>query len=151
MKIKNLLSSTVVITAAFLTCAWAEDLSKSVLVSDAWVQAMPPSVPNGAAYMTIANNSFNDIVLVSVSSEIAGVTEIHKMSEMNGMMNMAPVSSQLRIPALSKLLLQPTSVHLMLINLKKPLHKGDIVPITLHFQGGGTVVVNAVVKMQYGD
>ncbi len=151
MKIKNLWCSIIIITAAFLTCAYADDLSKSIIVTDAWVQAMPPSQPNSAAYMIIANNSFNDIVLESVSSDIAGVSEIHKMSEMNGMMNMAPASSPLRIPALSKILLQPTSVHLMLINLKKPLHKGDIVPITLHFQGGGTVLVNAVVKIHYYD
>lgn len=150
MKIKNLLYTMVLVTAAFLTHAYADDLNKSVIVTDAWVQAMPPSQRITAAYMTIANNSFKEIVLTSVSSEIAGVTEIHRMSDMNGMMNMSPMS-QLRIPALNRVILQPAGVHFMLINLKKPVNKRDIVPITLHFQSGGVVVVNAVVKAQYGD
>ena len=39
----------------------------------------------------------------------------------------------------------------MLIGLKKPVNKGDIVPITLHFQDGSVIVVNAQVKIQQED
>ena len=150
MKIKNLVCSMVVATTAFLTCAWADDLSKTVIVTDAWVQAMPPSQTTTAAYMIIANNSFKDIVLVSVSSDIAGSAEIHQMGKTSDMMKMDMVN-KVPIPSLSKVILQTGGIHIMLVNLKKPLNKGDIVPITLHFQDGGAVVANAVVKMQYGD
>ena len=39
----------------------------------------------------------------------------------------------------------------MLINLKKPVNKGDIVPISLHFQSGDIIVVDAKAKMQQAD
>ena len=56
-----------------MTYAYADDLSKDIFVSNAWVQAMPPSQTTTAAYMIITNNSSKEAVLVSASSDIAGV------------------------------------------------------------------------------
>ncbi len=146
MKIKNLLSLTVASSAIFfLTYAPAADVSKDIFVSNAWVQAMPPSQTTSAAYMTIANNSPKEAVLVSVLSDIAGTVEIHQMSEMNGMMKMNMVAN-LHIPAHGKVALQPGGFHIMLVNLKKPVNKGDIVSIALHFQDGRSIMVNANVR-----
>jgi len=150
MRIKNLLYFIIISSAViFLTCAHADDLSNSIVVSNAWVQAMPPPEKNSAAYMTIANNSQKEAVLVSASSDIAGATEIHQMSDMNGMMNMTMVSN-VHIPPQGKVTLKPGGFHIMLINLKKPVNKGDIVPITLHFQDEGSIIVNADVRDQSG-
>lgn len=148
MSIKGLLLSVIAIaTIFFITNAQAEDVSKSILVANAWVQAMPLSQTTTAAYMVITNNSPKEAVVVSASSDIAGATEIHQMSDMNGMMNMAMVKV-LHVPAQGKVTLQPGGFHIMLINLKKPVQKGDIVPITLHFQDGGSIIVNADVHDQ---
>jgi len=148
MKFKSLLCSIVAITAVFfMSYAQAGDLNKNIIVSNAWVQAMPPSQTTTAAYMSITNNSSQEAVLVSASSDIAGVTEIHQMSQMNGMMKMAMISN-LHILAQGKVELSPGGFHIMLINLKKPVNKGDIVPITLHFQDGSVIVVNAQAKLQ---
>lgn len=147
MNIRDLSGLAIALTAVvFLPHVYADDTGE-ILVSHAWVQAMPPSQTTTAAYMTIMNNSTREAVLVSASSEIAGVTEIHQMSNANGMMNMAMVPN-VHIPARGKVLLQPGGYHIMLINLKKPADKGTMVPITLHFQDGSAVVVNAQVKMQ---
>ena len=100
--------------------------------------------------MLITNNSSKEAVLVSASSDIAGAIEIHQMSDTNGMMNMAMVG-QIHIPARSKVTLSPGGFHIMLINLKKSLNKGDLVPITLHFQDGSVIVVNAEVKSDQAD
>lgn len=148
MKINALLYSVIAAVVILgVTYALADDLSKDIFVSDAWVQAMPTSATNSAAYMVIVNNSPKEISLVSASSDIAGSTEIHQMSDMDGMMNMAMVG-QVHIPAQGKVALQPGGFHVMLIDLKKPLHKGDIVPITLRFQDGSTIIVSAQVKSQ---
>ena len=130
--------------------AFALDISKDIFVSNAWVQAMPPSQKITAAYMTIANNSFKEIVLVSASTDIADVAEIHRMSEMSGMAHMAPMT-RVQIPALTKLKLIPGGIHFMLINLKRPIKAGDVIPITLHFQDGGSVVVSATVRISEID
>jgi copper(I)-binding protein len=151
MRIRNLLCSIVASAAVFFfNYAHADDLSKDIFVSDAWVQAMPPSQTTTAAYMTIKNNSQREVVLVSASSDIAGATEIHQMSETNGMMNMAMVPN-IHVPAQGKVTLQPGGFHLMLINLKKPVNKGDVVAISLHFQDGSNIIVNAQVRGQQAD
>ena len=148
MKFKSLLCSIVAITAVFfMSYAQAGDLNKNIIVSNAWVQAMPPSQTTTAAYMSIKNSLSKEVVLVSASSDIAGVTEIHQMSDMNGMMKMTMIPN-LHIPAQVKVELSPGGFHIMLINLKKPVNKGDIVPITLHFQDGSVIVVNAQAKLQ---
>ena len=148
MEIKNLLCFMVAIIAVFfLNYAHADDLNKNIFVSDVWVQAMPPSQTNTAAYMVITNNSPKEAIIVSASSDIAGATEIHQMSDMDGMMNMAMVAN-LHVPAQSKLTLHPGGFHIMLINLKKPVNKGDIVPVTLHFQDGSAIIVKAIVRGQ---
>jgi len=127
-----------------------DEPSKGIIVSNAWVQAMPPSQTTSAAYLTITNNSLKEIVLVSATSEVAGAVEIHQMSDRNGMMKMA-MAAQLPIPAQGKVSLQPGGFHIMLINLKRAVNNGDIVPITLHFQDGSSIVVNARAKMQEAD
>ncbi len=151
MKIRNLLCAIIVIIPIiFSTWVHADNLSKNIFVSDAWVQAMPPSQTTTAAYMVITNNSPKEALLVSASSDIAGACEIHQMSDMNGMMKMVMISD-LQIPGLGKVTLKPGGFHIMLINLKKPVNKGDIVPITLHFQDGSAIVVNAQAKPEQGE
>ena len=149
MKINKLLFSiTAVIALCWDICAYADNLNKDIIVSDAWVQAMPPSQTTTAAYMVITNNAANKAVLVSASSDIAGAVEIHQMSEMDGMMNMAMVSD-IHIPALGQVTLKPGGFHIMLINLKKPVNKGDIISIILHFQDGSSLSVNAQARQDH--
>ena len=148
MKIRNLLFPIILIATIFGgTYVHADDLSKDIFISNAWVQAMPPSQKITAAYMVITNNSSKEAVVVAASSDIAGITEIHQMSTMNGMMHMAMIGN-VDVPAQEKVSLQPDGFHIMLIDLKKPVNKGDIVPITLHFKDGGSIMVNAEVKAQ---
>ena len=129
-----------------LAKAHAEELSKGIFVSDAWVQAIPPSQESTAAYMVMTNNTKKEAVLVSAESDIATSTEIHQMSDKNGIMHMAMVSV-VPIPAHGKVSLQPGGFHLMLIKLKKIVKRGDQVLLTLHFQDASTVTVNAKVKL----
>jgi copper(I)-binding protein len=95
--------------------------------------------------MTITNNSSKEIIITSVSSGMAGATEIHQMSETNDIMHMAPVSN-LHIPIQGDVKLKPGGLHIMLINLKKPVKEGDIVPIRLQFQDGSFIAVHTEVK-----
>ncbi len=147
MKTKNLCCFIFIFFVSFLSYARADGLSKDIFISNAWVQAMPSSQKISAAYMVITNNSPKEAILVSASSDIAATAEIHQMSEMNGMMNMA-MAANVHVPAQGKVTLQPGGFHIMLINLKKPLNKGDIIPITLHFQDGSNITVNADVRGQ---
>ena len=97
--------------------------------------------------MVITNNSTREAVLESATSDIAQSVELHEMSDMNGMMNMAMVPN-IPIPAHDKVSLQPGGFHIMMIGLKKPVNKGDIVLITLHFKDGSVVPVNAQARLE---
>ena len=148
MKIKYLVSFIAAIMAViFGANAHAGYLSQDIFVSNAWVQALPPSQTTTAAYMTITNNATKEAVLISAASDAAASVEIHEMSDRDGMMKMEMVSN-IHVPARGKAVLKPGGYHIMLIGLKKPANKGEVVPITLHFQDGGVIMVNAHVQDQ---
>src|SRR5258708_6157335 len=117
--------------SCFFNYVYSDDLTKGIFVNNAWVRAMPPSQTNSAAYMIVTNNSSKEVVITSVTSDISGAAEIHQMSDTNDIMHMA-VIADLHIPAGGKVGLKPGGFHIMLINLKKPVKEGDIVPVTLH-------------------
>ena len=115
-----------------------------IAVSKAWVAALPPTQTTTAAYMTIENKGKDKEVLISATTPVAGAAEIHQMSDEGGMMKMVMLKS-LTIPAMGKVVLGHGGYHLMLINLVKPLKKGDVVPIYLKFDCGCTIEVKATV------
>ena len=116
-----------------------------IAVTKAWVANLPPTQTTTAAYMTIENKGKDKEELLSVTTPVAAAAEIHQMSEGNGMMHMAMLKS-LTIPAKGKVTLSPGGYHLMLVNLAKPLKKGDVVPLYLKFDCGCTILVKANVQ-----
>jgi copper(I)-binding protein len=121
-----------------------------IIVSHAWVRAMPPSVKNTAAYMTIENRTGMDIVLQSAGTDVARTVEIHRMEQAGDMMVMKKVDG-LRIPAGESVDLRPDGFHLMIINLLKTLKEGETIPLVLYFEGGYRVTVKAVVHKWGND
>jgi hypothetical protein len=71
--------------------------------------------------------------LLSVSSPVAGVAEIHEMKMEKDVMKMAALPS-LDLPAGKTVELKPGSYHVMLMDLKAPVEKGAKVPLMLRFQ-----------------
>ena len=113
-----------------------------VIVSDAYVQEVPPGADNSAAYMEINNGGRGDRTLATVSSPICLAAELHRSSHKGGLMKMERVDS-VEIKAGETVRLEPMGLHIMLIGLKRPLKKGSEVPITLTFRDGNTVAVTA--------
>lgn len=125
--------------------ARALESDTDILVSQAWVRAMPPSMENTAAYMTIENRTDGELVLESAATNAARTVELHQMMHSGDVMKMQQVDT-LPIPPGGRLMLKPHGYHLMLIHLHKPLTEGETVPIVLHFAGGRSLTVNAVVS-----
>jgi len=100
-----------------------------------------------AAYMTIENQGNAADRLVSASTDAAGVVEIHT-SEMDdqGVMRMRPVPDGLEIPANSSLTLEPGGYHLMLMDLQRDLNAGDTITLTLNFESGKQLTVDAEIR-----
>ena len=71
--------------------------------------------------------------LVSASSPVAGVVEIHEMAMDNNVMKMRAVPG-LDLPAGKAVELKPGGYHVMLMDLKAPLQKDTSIAVTLVFK-----------------
>ncbi|HEY9096962.1 MAG TPA: copper chaperone PCu(A)C [Hydrogenophaga sp.] len=122
---KLLIASLLTITAG----AWAQQIT--VKVEDAWVRGTVASQKATGAFMRLTSSS--DARLVSVSSPVAGVAEIHEMAMENDVMKMRQVPG-LALPAGKATELKPGGYHIMLMALKGQVKGGDTVPLTLTFE-----------------
>lgn len=118
-----------------------------MIVEEAW--ARPASEGRvSAAYFTIKNNSSIVDTLLSVSSDIAGLVEIHESFEQEGgMMGMRDAGS-LEILAGQTVNLEPGGFHVMLIQLNKQLNEGDEFDLTLHFAQQGDQTISIAAKQK---
>ncbi len=97
-------------------------------VKDAWVRAPAPGQKVAGVYMEIASRT--NSALVAVASPVAARAELHRMALEDGIMKMRPLES-IQLPAGTTVKLAPAGLHVMLIDLKQPLQRGDKVPVTL--------------------
>jgi copper(I)-binding protein len=100
-------------------------------VEDGWVRASVPGQLSTGAFMRIVANEPTQ--LVSASSPVAGVAEVHAMKMEGDVMRMRP-AGPIDLPVGSAFELKPSGYHLMLQDLKKPLEAGSTVPVTLVFR-----------------
>lgn len=120
------------------------NLLAHVLVWNAQVRLLPPVVPNTSAYFLLENDTTQPLTLVSASSPVSEKVEFHNHVQENGVMKMVHVPS-VTVAAGETLTLQPGSYHLMLFGLKKPLKKGEMVPVTLTTKSGFSIAIEAKV------
>ncbi len=102
-----------------------------VTVTDAWVRATVPGQTVTGAFLEISSPVRARIV--GVESGIAESAEIHLSGMDNGVMTMRGVE-KVDVPANQALRFAPGGYHIMLIDLKKPLSRGDKVPLTIQLE-----------------
>lgn len=103
-----------------------------VAVADAWVRGTVAAQKATGAFMNLTSPA--DSALVSASSPVAGLVEVHEMAMDGGVMKMRAIP-QLPLPAGKTVSLKPGGYHVMLMDLKGPLKEGETVPIALTFAG----------------
>jgi copper(I)-binding protein len=103
-----------------------------VTVQDPWVRATVPAQKATGAFMQVT--SAQDSRLVEVRSPIAAVVEIHEMKMENDVMRMRSVPG-IDLPAGKPVDLGPGGYHIMLIDLKRQVKEGEMVPVTLVVEG----------------
>ena len=138
------LKSLIALILGFASMSASAD-GVDVKILDPWVLAAPPNVKVMAAYLEIKNYGGNPRVLTNVSSPVFDQLSIHQ-SVMHGDMVHMEQLKELSIPPRASVVLKPGGMHLMLTGAKKPLNIGDQVPMTLLFQSGEKIEVNATVR-----
>ncbi len=116
-----------------------------------WSRATPQGAKVAAGYLVIGNTGAEADRLVSATTEIAGRTEIHEMAvDAAGVMTMRPLPNGLAIPAGGEASLEPGSIHMMFLDLKRQIKEGETFPGTLTFEKAGTVNVEFAVEAMGG-
>ena len=140
----TLISLTLTLNLA-LACqtAWAQ-----TTVADPWIRGTVAQQKATGLFAKIT--STQGARLVSVSTPVAGLVEIHEMSMAGDVMKMRALPTGLALPAGKVVELKPGGYHVMLMDLKQQLKAGDTVPVTLVLEGPDkkreTVEIKAPVK-----
>lgn len=125
--------------------AAAGSVADNIMVDDPYVRAVPPGQPNSASFMTLHNKGENGSALIAVSSPAAEVVELHTHIMEEGMMRMRKVD-KIDLPAGGAVKLQPGGFHVMMIGLKQKLIPDEKVSLTLNFDDGSSLDVDAPVR-----
>ncbi|MEB3702177.1 Copper chaperone PCu(A)C [Candidatus Bealeia paramacronuclearis] len=141
MNYKVLLSGMTISVASIFSCLNAE-----VTVKDPWARAS--TGPNSAMFMELHNDGTQDDQLIAVkvgTEKFCDRTELHAHIEENGVMKMRPVE-KINIPANGSASLKPGDLHVMFMEISKPMQEADVVPITLQFASGQILDIQVPVK-----
>ncbi|MET3382850.1 copper chaperone PCu(A)C [Variovorax paradoxus] len=126
---KNPIARTLLIAIATLLAAHAH---AQVTIKDAWVRATVPQQKATGAFMQLS--AAKDTKLVSASSPVTPIVEVHEMAMQDNVMRMRQIPA-LDLPAGKTVELKPGGYHVMLLDLKQQVKEGDTVPLTLVFEG----------------
>ena len=139
MKFAGIILATAVLASA---PALAQVEAKS-----AWVRGTVGAQKTTGAYMEITSAQGGS--LVGAESASAATVEVHEMRMDGNVMRMRAVP-RLDLPAGRTVELKPGGYHIMLIDLKRPLKKGDTVPLRLRIENKdksvSTIEVRAEVR-----
>ena len=134
-----------VLLAALGGATFAEEKRLGDLVVEGpWAREMPPVAETGAAWFRVVNHGPADRI-VSVQSPLAARAELHTHEVEDGVMKMRRMPSA-EVPARGELRLEPGDRHVMLIGLSRALVAGESFPMTLHFEGAGTIEVRVHIR-----
>lgn len=137
----------IVVAAALAACAPKDAPivnTNPLEAREAWARPADSGAMS-AVYFTLGNTGSTADTLVGVASDIAARTELHVSMQHGSTMHMSPVTS-LPVPAGDSVSFRPLGAHVMLMDLQRPLVPGDSLRVTLRFQSGRTVEVNAGVR-----
>ena len=116
-----------------------------VQITNAWVRPAAKN-RNTGIFFNVVNNTNQKVTLFKAKSTVAEKTEIHEtFKKNNDMMGMREVDYIVVEPG-ETFQFKPMSYHVMLINLNEDLTEGNEVELTLIYNNGEELKVNAVVK-----
>ena len=140
--IKLLVTLSLIVSAS----AWADHEVKvgSLKIDNPYTRITVAGQKVGGAFMKVENKGAAD-KLIGATSTVAKEVQLHTMSMDGNVMKMRELKA-IDVPANGEVKLAPGGLHLMLIDIKSPLKKGDMVPVKLKFEKAGEVEVKFHVK-----
>lgn len=100
---------------------------------------------NSAVYLLLENRGPEADRLLGGATSVARALEIHESRVEDGVMRMRPVEG-VDLPPGETVAFQPGGLHIMLVDLQRPLRDGDAVSLTLRFMHAAPLEVSAEVR-----
>jgi copper(I)-binding protein len=140
------MKSIIIIMAALVMtlaapAAAQTDAASPMSIESPWLRETAAGQSAGGGFLVIANGGASDDRLTGGSTAVAAQVQVHEMRLTDGVMRMRPLKGGLAIPAGKSVTLKPGSFHIMLVGLKRPLKRGETIPVTLDFARVGKMTV----------
>ena len=128
------------------TAAFGHSHEKGELqIRHPWARATPPGAAVGAGYLEIRNRGSQPDRLLSAATALAKRVELHVTEHAADVAKMRQLRA-FEVPARERLTLRPGGAHLMLVDLVRPLKKGERFAMTLRFERAGELEVQFEVQ-----
>ncbi|CKI58833.1 copper chaperone PCu(A)C [Mycolicibacterium smegmatis] len=120
-------------------------MAQTVTFADPWASAADTGMT--AVFGTLQNTGHHDAHIVSATSPVAEMVELHEVAaDANGVKTMRPKEAGFAVPAGGEHELAPGGDHIMLMDLTAPLQPGADVEVTVMFDDGSSLPVQAQVR-----
>ena len=111
-----------------------------------WSRPTPKDANIAGGYLTITNKGKTADRLIGGASPSASQIEVHEVIDVDGMSKTRPLANGIEIKPGKTVELKPGSYHIMMMNLSRPLTKGDRVKGSLTFEKAGKVDIEFTVE-----
>jgi periplasmic copper chaperone A len=125
--------------------ALADKMTGDIEITNTWARPTVQGQQGGGGFVSFKNKGKTDDKLMSASSPAAARMELHTMSMEGNVMRMRQVPN-IELKAGESVELKPGGMHLMFLDITKPLEKGTKVPVTFVFEKAGKVTVDVSVQ-----
>ena len=111
----------------------AQEVRPDVVISNAWVRAVPPVSTTSAAYFSLTNHTASAVTLVGAQVDFSDDVELHDMSmNEDGIRNMKHIA-ELAVSPGETVTLAPGGLHMMLFGLTSVPKEGEDVNVCVQF------------------
>jgi copper(I)-binding protein len=117
-----------------------------VTIGHPWTRATPTGAKVAGGYLTLTNGGTKADRLIGATAEGVETIEIHEMAVVDNIMTMREVKGGLEIKPGETVEMKPASFHMMMLGLKEPFKKGQMIKGTLKFEHAGTVPIEFKVE-----
>ena len=126
--------------SATLACAHGYKLG-NIEIKHPWAKATLAGQPVAGGFMKIVNTGTEPDRLLTVTSAVSDMIQIHQMKVEDGVMKMGEISGGLEIAPGAAVELKPGGLHVMFIGIKAPFREGETVKAMLTFERAGAIEV----------
>src|SRR5215467_2116456 len=110
---------------------------KGVKASNGWVKLPGAGETNATAFVTVENPGMYEVNITSAAADAAGKVELRDAGQ---------AVTFIAVPAYGRVDMSPAGVHLVLLDMKRPIKEGDAVALTLATDSDLTLTVAAQVR-----